>query len=406
MTLSTKLPAVSVQTSGDFDLDIVAIVSDRATKDQVADLLKNSGRVKFDVWQGRIEDVIGKFQNTKSPASLIVDISNEISPVSELEKLAKICTPNVNVIVFGNQDSVAMYRDVLAMGAVDYLVKPIASDLLLEALDRSNADYLARPSNNQSGKTIAVLGVRGGVGSTTVVANIGWVLSTIFGYKVTLTDFNLCNGSLALDLGLTSSSAFSELLRDPSRIDGVFVKRATSTYGKNLDILSTDDGSDKSIEVAGESIFRLMKILKREYRFIIQDLQRFPFGGAIGMLEAADTRVLVINKTLAAVRDCGRILSKLTCEDSKKTLVILNNVTQSTRNDVPIGKIQSFIERPVDLVIPYEKYIMATAHLQGEVASKNSGPVQDAYKEIAGQIVGPNLALPKPKKWLTALIGR
>jgi pilus assembly protein CpaE len=388
------------------DLDVVAIVSESATRDLLVDILKNFGPFRFDVSQGCIVDAIGKIQNNRSPSALIVDISNEPSPISELEKLASICAPDVNVIVIGNQDSVALYRSILAMGVADYLVKPVSKDLLLDALYGDRGNIPAGYAKNRSGKTIAVYGVRGGVGATTVVANIGWVLANNFDRKVTLTDFNLCNGSLALDMGLTSSSGFSELLMDPSRIDEIFVKRATSTSGKNLDVLASDGGFDRSSDIAAESLMRLMNILKLESHFIVQDLQRSPFDRSIGMLEAAEIRILVINKTLAAVRDCGRILSKLSNGDNKKNLVVLNNITQSTRNDVPIGKIQSFIKRPVDLAIPYEKYLMARVHLQGEVASRHRGAVQDAYKEIVSQIVGSSLALSMPKNWLSAMLGR
>lgn len=406
VTLSNKWLAAMDKKAENSDLDVVAIVSESATKNLLIDILNNCGQFRLDASQGGIVDVIGKIQNTKSPSALIVDISNELSPISELEKLASICAPNVNVIVIGNQDSVALYRDILAMGVADYLVKPVSKDLLLEALYRDRGNIPAGHTKNRSGKTIAVFGIRGGVGATTVVANIGWVLANIFDRKVTLTDFNLCSGSLALDMGLTSSSGFSELLMDPSRIDEIFVKRATSTYGKNLDVLSTDGGFDRSPDIAAESLTRLMSILKLESQFVVQDLQRFPFERSIGMLEAAEIRILVINKTLAAVRDCGRILSKLSNSDNKKNLVVLNNITQSTRNDVPVGKIQSFIKHPVDLVIPYEKYVMATAHLHGEIASRNKGAIQDAYKEIVSQIVGSRLAIPKTNKWLTAVIGR
>ncbi|USG63038.1 hypothetical protein NBZ79_08605 [Sneathiella marina] len=389
----------------DLEFDVAAVVCNSVTKDLLLELLRGNGQLRCDVWQGRLGDAIEKFQNSKSPPTLIVDISNELSPISELERLAKTCTPDVNVVVIGEQDSISLYRDIMALGVSDYLVKPLSRDLFFNALQKEPARYPAEHAEARSGKTIAIFGVRGGVGATTIVANIGWVFSSIFDQKVILADYNLCNGSLSLDMGLTSSSAFYELLMDPSRIDEVFVKRATSTSGKKLDVLCTDGGFDRSSIVSAESQTRLLEILRSQYEFIVQDLQRSPFEGAIGMLDAADVRILVINKTLAALRDCGRILSKLTPGQSNQNLVVLNNTTRSTRNEVPVEKIRSFIKQPVDLIIPYEKYVMATAHLQGEIAAKNRGPVQDAYKELAGKIVGSSAVPPKTKNWLTAVTG-
>lgn len=388
------------------DLDIVAVVHDTATKNQLMEFLNEFGGSNFEVSMGSLGGVVERIRKTGCPSSLIVDISDESSPISNLEVLASNCDPNVKVIVLGDYDNIALYRDILAMGATDYLVKPVSRELLLDALHKGDAEKPALHFENSPAQTIAVYGIRGGVGATTVVANIGWVLANIFDHKVAMTDFNLCNGSLALDLGLASSSVFSDLLMDPSRIDEVFVKRTTQVAGKNLAVLCSDGGLDRSPDIAADSLSRLMDILKIQYQFVIQDLPRSSYDQSIELLNAADSRILVINKTLAAVRDCRRLISRISNQDNRQTLVILNNITQSTRNDVPLLKIQTFIKHPVDLIIPYEKYRMAAAHLQGNVASISKGPIRTAFKEMASKIVDPNNPLPRSGNWLAAVMGR
>ena len=76
------------------------------------------------------------------------------------------------VIAAGQVNDVRLYRDLVASGIQDYLLKPFIADQLRDAF--ANAQLtISGPRLNESATerpnvTTAVIGVRGGVGASTI----------------------------------------------------------------------------------------------------------------------------------------------------------------------------------------------------------------------------------------------
>ena len=66
------------------------------------------------------------------------------------------------------------------LGIVEYLFKPLTIDLTLRACRACYAGPAAAASaiDGRKGKLVTVIGVRGGVGSTTVAVNMAWHFAT------------------------------------------------------------------------------------------------------------------------------------------------------------------------------------------------------------------------------------
>ena len=123
------------------------------------------------------------------------------------------------------------------------------------------------------------------------------------------------------------------------------------------------------------------------------------------VLQAADVRLLVMDPSLAAVRDAARILKLLEKgAEAQKTLVVLNRVRPGGRADVPLDKINEFIDHPIDLVVPFDRKKLALASLNGEPVARRKSPVTDAYQRLAAELVGHGDAK-RRHGWLAGLMG-
>ena len=65
-------------------------------------------------------------------------------------------------VALGERNDCAMFRDLLAHGVADYLVKPITPALLQKSLANAAEHTGALKSNSRLGKLVAVTGTRGG----------------------------------------------------------------------------------------------------------------------------------------------------------------------------------------------------------------------------------------------------
>ncbi len=100
-------------------------------------------------------------------------------------------------------------------GADDYLTKPThpaeLASRVRAILQRSQSK---KQSGNSRGAAIGVLGVKGGIGATTITANLGASLLNMKASPV-IADFRLGVGSLGTALGLGQSNGMSKLISRP-----------------------------------------------------------------------------------------------------------------------------------------------------------------------------------------------
>ena len=398
-------PEIVTFPNADSAVPAAAYVADKETEKQLKDLLPKWGYEAAHIGRGTLRDVIRDYREKPMPTVLIVDISKVALPLSDLQALADICPPRVNVVVLGSEDNVGLYRDLMEIGVTDYLVKPVPSDLLFRAVARASGRIAARNPEPRAGKTVAVYGVRGGVGATTTALNTGWLLANQYNRHVMLADLNLTSGTLALELGLEPTAGLAGLLTDPDRIDNVFVDRATLEAEERLKLLASEADFDSAPSYSADAVSELMQHLRSRYHFIIQDVDRARADTAMKVLQNADVRVLVIDPTLASVRDAARIVKTLKSErEEKKNLLILNRSRARTKGDVPLEKINRFVDHPVDIVIPFEKKRLALASLNAKPVAREKIPVTEAYKKLATELIG-RKETPGRLGWLAGLKG-
>src|SRR3546814_2765703 len=96
------------------------------------------------------------------------------------------------VIGIGSVNDIAVYRDIVDSGACDYLVKPVTEKALVSALNRTEelqqVNVVETAPEEQA--QIAVIGSRGGVGSSNFAVNLAWILAEERQYTQTLIDLD------------------------------------------------------------------------------------------------------------------------------------------------------------------------------------------------------------------------
>src|SRR3546814_3227260 len=104
------------------------------------------------------------------------------------------------VIGIGSVNDIAVYRDIVDSGACDYLVKPVTEKALVSALNRTEELQQVNVVETapEEKARIAVIGSRGGVGSSTFAVNPAWHLAAARKYKPTLLALYLAFGTIAL----------------------------------------------------------------------------------------------------------------------------------------------------------------------------------------------------------------
>lgn len=299
----------------------------------------------------------GRMLGLMPPARVVVlDLAGEEHSETALEVIRGLTAEGAAVIAVGGLNDVGLYRSLLAAGATDYLVKP----LTLEALDASIELALRAPAGTEAaarrGQTLAVTGVRGGVGSSLLTATLGWIAADKLMRRVVLVDLDLAFGVQAMLLDAESGRGLREALEDPERVDGLFIERAVAQPAARLHLLAADPGADVEVANLGAALGLLVEQLAAVYDLVLVDLPRHLLLGEAGMTQLFDGYLLVGDPGLASLRDANRLTRLLRSggENGPGVHYAINGVGRARRAEVLGTTYRKALEPPILAELPFD----------------------------------------------------
>lgn len=338
----------------------------------------------------KITDAVRRLAKMSTPKILFVDLSGGEDAMAALASLAEVCDEGAQVVALGDLNDIAFYRSMLSLGVQDYLVKPLQKDDVKQALLRLSKANAGPGEAAASGRIIAVVGARGGVGASSVAINLAWVLGNEYKRRTALVDLDLFFGTCGLSLDLDLGRGFREALENPSRIDGLFIERAMIRESDHLFVLSGEEALDYTIAYDSSAIELLIDHLRRDFSFVVVDLPRFASRTQISMLTAPATLVVVADPSLASMRDTQRLV-----EFAKKTapsgevMTVLNGVGAPKSAELSRADFEKGASIKVDVAIPHDARAFSASLGSGRALGR-AAPASKATKtirEIAARMI-------------------
>src|SRR6478609_4064595 len=155
-----------------------AFVCDDATADMLRPVAVEHGWSPEKVNKGGLRNAVQSLSVTASPNILFVDLSESGDPLNDINGLAEVCEPGTVVIAAGQINDVRLYRDLIASGLHDYLLKPLNPDALRDCFASAQTVFLAPKhadaSTERAHVMAAVIGARGGSGASTIATSVAW----------------------------------------------------------------------------------------------------------------------------------------------------------------------------------------------------------------------------------------
>ncbi len=344
------------------------------------------------VYKGGLRNAVQSLSVSASPQILFVDMSESIDPLADINGLAEVCEPGTIVIACGQVNDVRLYRDLLASGIHDYLLKPLNSDHVRDALINAQNAFLAprhEAGEGHSHVATAIIGVRGGVGASTFATSLAWLMSEQASRSTALLDLDLHFGTDALTLDLEPGRGLIDAIENPSRIDGLFIERAMVRASEKLAILSAEAPINQPMLTDGGAFHQLLEEFRNAFECSIVDLPRPMLIQFPQLMADIQVAVIVTEITLAAARDTIRMLSWLRGNAPHvKTLVIANKV-QPNALEISRKDFEQSIEHKVDIVLPYDMRMAGQAAKLGKPLAEvaKSSKLGHAYSAVVGEIL-------------------
>jgi pilus assembly protein CpaE len=303
--------------------------------------------------------------------------------------LAEVCEPGVTVIAIGNRNEIGLYRDLLHAGVTDYIVKPLTPQLIARALNQRTGTRETSPIQKKLGNMTALIGARGGVGTTTLAVNLAWHLANRHSRRVALVDLDLQNGDCALALNIKPTPGMREALVSPTRIDSTLLERVMTPVGHHLFVLSSEEPLSDDLEITAEAVGTLVGALREQFHYIIVDVPRIPTAPYRQALDTADFRIIVGDQTLRSVRDIVRLRDSLGEGDGKqRNGFVLNRYGEGGRHAVTLQEMHHVLGLEPRTVIPFLPTVFAAAANGTRVAAARRNKATDAIAALVLELSG------------------
>ncbi len=349
----------------------VAFVCDEATAELLRPIAAELGWSPEKVNKGGLRNAVQTLSVSASPNILFVDLSESGDPLNDINALAEVCEPGTLVIASGQVNDVRLYRDLVASGIHDYLLKPLNPDALRDTFSQAqaalNAPKIAETSTERPHCAVAVIGTRGGSGASTIATSLGWLLSQKHSRTTALLDLDVHFGTGALALDLEPGRGLTDAIENPSRIDGLFIERAMVRASERLAVLSAEAPINSPVLTDGAAFYQLQEEIRAAFECMVIDLPRAMLVNHPHLIADIQVVVLVTELTLAAARDAIRILSWFKSNAPQtQVIVVANRMPAVPLLEISRKDFEGSIERKLDVLIPFEPKLAAQAAKLGK----------------------------------------
>ncbi len=261
--------------------------------------------------------------------ALALDGEDEDNLTMMGEVIAQAKSRGIKVILIAEDVSPASLHQLLRKGADEFVPYPLPEQELQYAVERLNQQDTPPPRDQgnspqlksgsaKEGAVIAVHGLAGGVGATTLAVNLAWELVNVDENdppSVCLLDFNLQYGTVSTYLDLPRREAVYELLSDTENLDEEVFGQALLSFEDKLQVLTAPTDMLPLDLIGPEDIERIIEMARSHFDYVVIDMPSTIVMWSETVLNAAHVYLGLIDLDMRSAQNALRLKRALQSED-------------------------------------------------------------------------------------------
>ena len=226
------------------------------------------GKAHLKIQMGGMAAAIEAYRTAPTPNVIILETEGRTDILAGLDQLATVCDSGTRVVVIGKINDVTLYRELVRRGVSDYVLAPV------NALDvvRSVCNLFSAPEAKAVGRIIAVVGAKGGVGSSTIAHNVAWAIARDLALDSVVADLDLAFGTAGLDYNQDPPQGIADAVFSPDRVDTAFIDRLLSKCTDHLSLLAAPATLERVYDFGAEAFDSIFDTLRTTMPCIVLDV--------------------------------------------------------------------------------------------------------------------------------------
>ena len=329
------------------------------------------------------------FRSAPTPNIIVLEtVSDPAALIGHLDTLSESCDPGTKVVVIGHVNDVQLYRDLIRRGVSEYLIAPLGT---LDVLRTLSELYVSSGARNL-GRVIAVMGAKGGVGSSTVAHNVAWAIARNLDASTVIVDLDIAYGTAGLDFNQDPPQGVAEAVFAPERLDANMLDRLLSRCSDNLALLAAPAMLDRTLDLPEDAFEQLFDLLRATVPCVVLDVPHVWSGWVRRAMINADEIVVVAGPELASLRNAKNLidLARANRPNDSGARLVLNQVGMPKRPEIDAAEFSKALGVEVLTSIPFDAQLFGTAANNGQMIAEvqPSGKINEAFVQIASALTG------------------
>ena len=247
-----------------------------------------------------------------------------------------------------------MVKSLVQNGVVDIIPQPVNRQELASALAGTRSRHKSAAIKTQSARNAvtAFMRTHANAGGSFTALNVAWQLAAHFHKKTVLVDMDIQFGTVASELDIKSNSSLLEALRNPERIDKVFVETLITHHASGLDVLASPGDLSPSEYLNTKAVSRLISVLADTHEHVIINLPLFVNDAVIQVFRHSNPLFLITQGSMSPLRNLRMLLENLPSHGIDTAQVeVIHLESAALDEDVKTGVLQKLAgQRPLHLV--------------------------------------------------------
>jgi pilus assembly protein CpaE len=304
-----------------YPLNVTLVGCQDSVQRNVLSMLINQ-QANLDGQYADVESAIAALRDDqRGPRLIIVSIPDTYS-LPKLRQLVGIFIGQPVLALVDAMMDPAVLLGAMRAGAAQVVPLPIQPEDFRAAMECIAQQYGSALVQNQS---IAVSGVTGGCGATSIAVNLASEIAAQHGQHVVLSELSLQIGKLAAYLDINPEHTTFDLLNDGERLDPQMIQRALTRVADGLDVLAGEYRAITPIQTTTANVIRLVDYCRSLSNVAIFDVPCTYDDMYFETLAVADQVVLVGEQKIPSIRTLKLVCEALSRIDGVRKLHIIIN---------------------------------------------------------------------------------
>jgi pilus assembly protein CpaE len=353
---------------------------------------------QLEIIEGESATAANLSENAAVPpdATLVMVNGNEEAALSFLQSQA-LHSPRPTLLALLSARSAGLMKRALRSGADEILFMPLDPGEATRALLKiSEARW--RTERRAGGVVISVTSLVGGVGVTSLAANLALALESVH-QRVALVDLDLQTGGLAVFLNLDPEVTIMPLVRLDNKLDSIQLESALTKHSSGAYLLAAPKRIEESELVSDITVGAVLDLIRQLFDYVIVDCGDHVDENGVAAWERSEHLFYVLNQSIAAARSAWRFIDLF--ERLGLTTLEPRFILDRYNSSHPLTDkaIEATLARPIYAKIPADDRAFETIEMKAQDLFQvaPSSPAARAMLELAAMVM-PRVELVAPSE--------